>query len=106
MNHFHKHPIAHKEQAQLAHMNALHYCAVLEGGVAGIHCVFMTGNDTFSARFVWSDTVRDGEKTVQYLNVRRRSVILERLLANPVYHIPENKTMFCPVTKQRGGEAG
>lgn len=33
MNHFHKHPIAHKEQAQLAHMNALHYCAVLEGGL-------------------------------------------------------------------------
>ncbi len=35
MNHFHKHPIAHKEQAQLAHMNALHYCAVFSGGELG-----------------------------------------------------------------------
>lgn len=103
MNHFHKHPIAHKEQAQLAHMNALHYCVVLLEYIA---YSWYSGNDTFSARFVWSDTVRDGEKTVRYLNVRRSSVILECLLANPVYHIPENKTMFCPVTKQRGGEAG
>lgn len=28
MNHFHKHPIVREERAQLAHMNALHYCTV------------------------------------------------------------------------------
>lgn len=35
MNHFHKHPIARRVQAQLAHMNALHYCAVLGGAGGG-----------------------------------------------------------------------
>lgn len=46
MNHFHKHPIARTVQAQLAHMNALHYCAVL-GGVGG------GGGGVWVADLIW-----------------------------------------------------
>lgn len=46
MNHFHKHPIVHKEGAQLAHMNALHYRTVFVegggGGWGGVYSILMT----------------------------------------------------------------